>query len=77
MALEKGGDEDLVFQGQPRQLRQLKGAFDGDIAHPHPLDHQGRALRQLGQFLPVFGLGHGRLSMTRPRYLRKSIFQEQ
>ena len=34
VALHEGGDEDLVFGGQPRQLRQLEGALDGDVLAP-------------------------------------------
>ena len=79
VALHEGGDEDLVLERQARELRQFERAFDGDVAvrEAHPLDDQGRALRQLGQFLPILGLGHGKSRCGCPsRYgSRKLIFQ--
>ncbi len=32
MALEKGGNKDLIFHGQPGQLGQFESPLDGDAA---------------------------------------------
>jgi hypothetical protein len=79
MAAQERGDEDLVFPREPRQLRQGEFAFQDDVLvrQPHPLHHQGGALGEPGQFLPIFCICHHQSLVTGRRYLIKSIFQAQ
>ncbi len=73
MALDEGGDEDLVLERQTRELRQLERAFHDDVPvrQPHPLDHERRALGQRGQFLPILGLAHVAVPVRRLALLYK------
>src|SRR5579863_201768 len=65
MRAQKSGHKHLVFEGEPRQLRQGKLAFQGDsfFGNTDPLNDHGAALCDAQQVLPVrggfWGRGHG------------------
>jgi hypothetical protein len=66
MGADKGGDEDLVFQTESRQLWQLEVTFNENvlIGQSDTLHDDRLAFRQLRQLLPisrrlVFFRGHG------------------
>jgi hypothetical protein len=50
MTADKGGDEDLVFQVQPRKLWKLEASLDGNVAisKPDPLHYQPMPLGEVG-----------------------------
>jgi hypothetical protein len=79
MAADKSGDEDLVFHGQPRQLRQGESAFDNDVPNrqPHPFHNQRLPLGQGGQFLPILGFHHGRTIALRTLSTPENQFFKQ
>ncbi len=70
MAAHEGGHEHLILGAEPRQLGQLEGTFDGDVlvGQPHPLDHHGPSLGELGQLRPILRLhGHPGLPILQVR----------
>jgi hypothetical protein len=51
----EGDDEDLIFESEARELGESELAFDGDLlfGDSDALDHNGRALRDAEQVLPI------------------------
>src|SRR5581483_4375976 len=55
MAADECHDKNLIFEAQPRQLREFETAFDRDVffGKPDPLNDHALALSQLRQLLPI------------------------
>jgi hypothetical protein len=57
MGADKGGYEDLIFQGQPGKLRENEGSFDRNLllGKSYTLDQHRTTLGDAEQVLPVGG----------------------